>query len=67
MQYILRTQNSRLERGLTNQSSTLRKLKYKNREGTGLKSQSWSVELPAPGFQARAISILLHCLSLPPV
>lgn len=41
-------------------------MKCKKGERTCLKSHSWSVEQPTPGFQPKAV-FPLHCSSLPPL
>lgn len=60
---------SGVDRGLINQSSTLRKLKYKRRRGTCLKSYSWFAEqlhmvsgLKLQYFHTTSLLILIICL-----
>ena len=70
MQYTPRTQNSDIEGGAMNQSSTLRTPRHGKRRRGCLKSHSWLAEQTVyVWFLAESCfySTLLHCFPLPPV
>lgn len=69
MQYVPRTQNSGIEGGPIDQSSTLRKLTCEKAEGTCLKSHGWLAEqtactwFPAQSyFHSTSLLISITCL-----